>query len=1023
MALFQKSVLKKYLSELDELSITTAYSKFQSIFNSPGKQRNIINSKEEQYQEGFLRELFVLVLGYTLNPEENFNLITEKKNEKDSKKADGAILCSLGVIAVIELKPTKIIDLGSIESQAFGYKNNHKGCKYVVTSNYRKLRFYIDNAVDFEEFDLFNLNLEDFRVLWMCLSASYLLKDIPFQIKQASNTEEEKITKKLYTDYAEFRKGLFRNIYEQNEGFDKMLLFEKTQKLLDRFLFLFFAEDRGLVSPNWTRKILKDWENLKDYYDTYIPLYERFCKNFDYLNSGYNGMDGEVFAYNGGLFAHDEILSTLVIDDDLLFEGASKLSNYDFESEVDVNILGHIFEHSLNEIDELQASLIVDTTPDNSQKITKRKKDGVFYTPKYITKYIVERSIGELCRNQKLFLEIFEEDYELIPASQKIKRKRLNQKLTDYKVWLLELKILDPACGSGAFLNQALDFLIFEHRKIDELRARLLGGSIILSDVENSILENNLYGVDLNEEAVEIAKLSLWLRTARKGRKLSVLSNNIKCGNSLISDGNIGGNKAFNWQEQFSYVFSNGGFDVIIGNPPYGIFIDEKESAFFASNFPLTRYKINLYILFIERMFQIFHHQPIISFIIPKSLLFNTFYDAMRKHLIENSHIREILTISDKVFNDAEVGGSLIITFILNNTSETELTKFVSLKSFFDSDWKTQYVNQDNYLKVPKYEISFSDNSLADIKSILLSQSKLREFFISKNGLNPGNIKEKLISDQKANHNYKKIIWGKNIFKFRINWSGSFINYDPSVEYTTADIKSKEGMNSQTTVDFALRSKDIFEIDKLVIRKTGDRLITSVDLDHFYFDTLVHGIYSKNGNTDELKALSVLLNSHVATFIYRLLHDIKGKNFAKISLDNLKDFPTPSPDDLLKSNLVEYYNKYIFHIDEIEYLKEGFYQFVISESGISTPNFKLYNWNTLSFKDFIFEIEKNGKKLSLDDKANWFEFYTKKDKEMNRIVQSLNRLDLVVDDCVLKLYRIDQDGKTAIGNILNQKFI
>src|SRR5690606_22899260 len=125
-------------------------------------------------------------------------------------------------------------------------------------------------------------------------------------------------------------------------------------------------------------------------------------------------------------------------------------------------------------------------------------------------------------------------------------------------------------CGSGAFLNQALEFLIAEHRYIDELQAKLFGDSFVLTDIENSILENNLFGVDLNEESVEIAKLSLWLRTAQPNRKLNNLNNNIKCGNSLIDDPAVAGDIAFNWAQEVPTVFAKGGYDVIIGNPPYG---------------------------------------------------------------------------------------------------------------------------------------------------------------------------------------------------------------------------------------------------------------------------------------------------------------------------------------------------------------------------------------------------------------------------------------------------------------------
>lgn len=136
MGLFQKSVLKKYLNDINKSLLETAWQQYQLHFHNTAKQQNIRNSKEEQYQEGFLRELFCDVLGYTLNPQPNFNLTTEYKNEKDSKKADGAILNGEQVVAVMELKGTDTNDLAKVESQAFNYKNNQKGCTYIITSNF-----------------------------------------------------------------------------------------------------------------------------------------------------------------------------------------------------------------------------------------------------------------------------------------------------------------------------------------------------------------------------------------------------------------------------------------------------------------------------------------------------------------------------------------------------------------------------------------------------------------------------------------------------------------------------------------------------------------------------------------------------------------------------------------------------------------------------------------------------------------------------------------------------------------------
>ena len=550
MPLFQNAVLNKYLSGVDEKKVEESWEIFTAHFHNREIQENIRNSKEEEYQEGFLNDLFVKVLGYTKNPSPNFNLVVEQKNLTDSKKADGALLDGNKVRGVIELKGTETTDLGKVETQAFGYKNKQPYAVYVIISNFEKLRFYIDNAVDFIEFNLFTLTKDEFKVLWLCLGYSNFTKGLPKKIKDASLTEEENVTKKLYKDYSEFKHDVFESIKKNNPEYDKLLLFKKTQKLLDRFLFIFFAEDQLLLPPNSIREIIKQWMDLRDKYDEYVPLYERFKKYFGYMNQGYKGKNYEIFAYNGGLFAEDEILNNLTIDDELLYKHTMQLSNYDFGSDVDVNILGHIFEHSLNEIEEITAELEgqeVDTSK------TRRKKDGVFYTPKYITKYIVENTVGKLCEEQKAELGIEDEDYR--PNRQKKTKKELLAKLDKYREWLLKLTICDPACGSGAFLNQALEFLIDEHTYVDELQAKLLDQPLVIPDIENQILENNLFGVDINEESVEIAKLSLWLRTAQKRRKLTSLNNHIKCGNSLIDDPEVAGDKAFKWEKEFPNVF------------------------------------------------------------------------------------------------------------------------------------------------------------------------------------------------------------------------------------------------------------------------------------------------------------------------------------------------------------------------------------------------------------------------------------------------------------------------------------
>lgn len=660
--LFQKNILKKYNATLAPENVERSWVQYKSYFLNPEIQQNIRQSNEEQFQEGFLRELFVKVLGYTLNPSPDYNLITEQKNETDAKKADGAILQDGKVIGVIELKDHKTTDLSKVEAQAFNYKSQHPDARLVVISNFEKLRLYIDNAVEYREWNLFHISEQEFQELYLVLAWPQVQRGVACTMKQESVSNEDQITKALYKDYSQFKRVLFadiiaRNPYQEGNAWAadekawQLLLFKKTQKLLDRLLFIFFAEDGGLLPPNSMIQIIDQWEKLRDL-DAYVPLYDRIKKYFGYMNTGFQGKKYDIFAYNGGLFKPDEVLDNIVIGDEPLVEHTRRLSTYDFESEVDVNILGHIFENSLSEIEEVSQQISSGETP----KTSKRKQDGVFYTPQYITKYIVENTVSRLCAEKKSELGIVEEEYFADKNRQKQTKLKLLDKLNHYREWLLQLTILDPACGSGAFLNAALQFLMAEHSLIDEMQAKVTGDAIVFQGIENSILENNLYGVDINEESVEIAQLALWLRTAKPRRKLNTLNKNIKCGNSLISDPAVAGDKAFDWQKEFPQVFEKGGFDVVIGNPPYVRVQNLKQSEVdhYFNSYKAPSGKLDISILFFERGYSLLNDKGILAFI-STSQWMQTDYGKNIRQFLSDGKLNKILDFGSlPVFEDAD---------------------------------------------------------------------------------------------------------------------------------------------------------------------------------------------------------------------------------------------------------------------------------------------------------------------------------------------------------------------------------
>ena len=1000
MGIFQNSVLRN--TKQDESILAHRWASFQDFL---AKTEAIKDFKEEIYQDGFLHDVFENCLGYTLkttNPN-NYSLDREQKNETDGKKADAAIFIdrnSLGgkasnaslqqtahgtgaandkiVVGVIELKDQKSKNLDVIEAQAFGYHASHANSRYIIISNFDELRFYIDKKSYYEKFNLFNLDFDEFRKLHLILSFESISSGLTNRLLEQSNRFEVDISKKLYSDFSDFRTHLFENIVKNNIDIDKQTLLRLTQKLCDRLIFILFAEDRGLLRPNTIKEIRGEFANQKF---TSYTLYDIYKFYFDAISSGNDRLD--IQKYNGGLFAKDELLDSLKIDDEQIDLKAQKLSDYDFMSDIGVNILGHIFEQSLSDIEELNAS-INDTEFD--RKKSKRKKDGVFYTPEYITRYIVENTLGKLCTDKKAELGIGDESVHPEPVegsnldkqtltvrpepveglngSSKTNKPKLikaqlayKQNILEYRAWLTNLKILDPACGSGAFLNQALEFLIREHTFVRDILLPFQDLTLGY-EIETAILEHNLYGVDINEDAVEIAKLSLWLRTAQKGRMLTNLSDKIVCANSLLD-----------------MPFAENSFDVVIGNPPYIKEYTNKNAFDGLRGSPYYQGKMDLWYFFGCQALDLIKENGLIGFIAPNNWISNAGASKFRNKVLNDGKILEFIDFGDfKVFEDAGIQTMIYVMtktknnenyklqvskLVYKNITHIEASDFLYLKN---SNHFESFISTINKTKQLDNIISFSNQTI----EIVLDKIKNQQNFI----LDNKEVAQGIVPPQDfINQNSKNILGdgfnvGDGIFNLSQNeyqnlhltekekslvkpfyttnelekfWGNRENNL--WVIYTNSSFKNINSLDNYPNIKNHLdkfqivitsdnkpyglhraRDEKFFKNEKIIsLRKCKNPTFTYTNFDCYVSQTYF-AIQTERTN---LKFLTALLNSKVIAFWLKNKGKMQGDLF-QVDKEPLMNLPILNPENSEQQPFIELVDEILEAKEKIKKYKKHF---------------------------------------------------------------------------------------------------
>jgi hypothetical protein len=442
-------------------------------------------------------------------------------------------------------------------------------------------------------------------------------------------------------------------------------------------------------------------------------------------------------------------------------------------------VLGAVYEQYLGHVAEVMKQRAKDAqmkmqlghaveTYTLTAKKERRKEHGIYYTPKFVTDFIVRETVG-----------------------------RFLQENAGYPDKLHNIKILDPACGSGSFLIRAYDELLKYHAR--ELKKPLDK----LDQWERlPILTNSIFGVDLDKQAMEITRLNLLLRSLAHREPLPFLGDNIKQGNSLISGTDEELEKyfgtgwqsqhAFNWQDEFSGVMDKGGFDIVIGNPPY-IFsrdnLTNSDKEFFKQYYSLTQFKINLYILFIERAFNILNKNGYLAFIIPNNWLTLSTASDLRHFLLTNTFDTHIILNLDKVFAEASVDTCILI---FGKTGNPMISSYQWTENGVDMIGSH---HPDFYLKKEGYILSGLDDANLDERSKLCDKVNAQSIRLSeicnvKNGVQAYTVGEghpPQTEDMKNNRVYHnkskqdakwiKYFDGVDVGRYKIGWSGQFIKY------------------------------------------------------------------------------------------------------------------------------------------------------------------------------------------------------------------------------------------------------
>ncbi len=577
------------------------------------KQGHLAKKKETSLDASFLHEVFGDALGYksATNSPDKYQL-ERNFTVPGVGTADGAIgefsptLISPPA-AIIELKDaltnldTDRFNGRTPVQQCWDYLNAVPQCPWGIVSNFVSIRLYHRNKtqLSYQEFFLKDMYDEDIFRQFYCLfeyggllTSRFGQRPRALMLLEKSESRQRDVGDELYKTYSEHRYALIQHLCLKL-GKPTDVAIKLAQTIFDRIIFIAFCEDRDLLPE---KCIATAFNDLPPFSKVKNPRWNNFLFLFEAIDKGHDQPPIHINRFNGGLFAENPEIDSLNLDDEPWTRFFHNIGSYDFRNEINVDVLGHLFEKSIGELERYRkGGLFADSGPASLETIEpampkspERKRGGIYYTPPEFTTFIVRNTIAPVIDDKLGALRQahgVDEDALNAESPSKVLLGYWEAALEALK----QIKICDPACGSGAFLIQAYDLL--EERYTEVIHNLCFHDGPdheqLVDAIPELILRENLFGVDLSLEGVEITQLALWIRSARRGKTLADLSTNIRQGNSLVTDRSVH-DLAMDWKTSFPAIFNrteNPGFDAIVGNPPWErLKLQERE--FFAFSAP-----------------------------------------------------------------------------------------------------------------------------------------------------------------------------------------------------------------------------------------------------------------------------------------------------------------------------------------------------------------------------------------------------------------------------------------------------